>query len=115
MLEDSDFYEWQIAWRNKPRMRNRWLPLAGLTALSLGGLAAICRVSHGSTVATNAILERKGAPTALITTQGFRDLLAIGRQDRPRLYDLQPRLPPALIPRRWCYEVPERLDPTGLC
>lgn len=87
--------------------------LAGLAALSLRGLSAITRVSHGSTVATNAILERKGVPTALITTQGFRDILAIGRQNRPVLYALQPQLPPPLIPRRWCYEVPERLDHTG--
>ncbi|MBL8162164.1 MAG: hydantoinase/oxoprolinase family protein, partial [Anaerolineae bacterium] len=70
-------------------------------------------VSHGSTVATNAILERKGARTALITTQGFRDLLFIGRQNRPELYALQPVLPPPLIPRSWCYEVPERLEHTG--
>ncbi|MBZ0281479.1 MAG: hydantoinase/oxoprolinase family protein, partial [Anaerolineae bacterium] len=87
--------------------------LAGLEAVSPGGVAALKRVSHGSTVATNAILERKGAKTALITTQGFRDLLFIGRQNRPDLYALQPQLPPPLIPRQWCYEVPERLDFTG--
>jgi len=88
--------------------------LAGLEAVSAGGnLSAITRVSHGSTVATNGILERKGARTALITTQGFRDILAIGRQNRPALYALQPQLPPPLIPRRWCYEVPERLDHAG--
>lgn len=84
--------------------------LAGLEAI---GAAAASRVSHGSTVATNAILERKGARTALITTQGFRDVLFIGRQNRPVLYALQPQLPPPLIPREWCYEVPERLDYTG--
>jgi len=87
--------------------------LAGLAAMSPAGLVAVRRVAHGSTIATNAILERKGARTALITTMGFRDLLAIGRQDRPALYALQPQLPPALIPRRWCYEVPERLDARG--
>jgi N-methylhydantoinase A len=87
--------------------------LAGLAAITPGGLAALHQVSHGSTVATNAILERKGAKTALITTQGFRDLLFIGRQNRPILYALQPQLPPPLIPRRWCYEVSERLDYTG--
>jgi N-methylhydantoinase A len=87
--------------------------LAGLNAITPGGLAALQRVSHGSTVATNAILERKGAKTALITTQGFRDLLFIGRQNRPDLYALQPQLPAPLIPRQWCYEVPERLDYTG--
>ncbi|MGQ9889823.1 MAG: hydantoinase/oxoprolinase family protein, partial [Aggregatilineales bacterium] len=84
--------------------------LAGLEAL---GVTPGARISHGTTVATNAILERKGARTALITTQGFRDLLFIGRQNRPDLYALQPTLPPPLIPRRWCYEVPERLDHTG--
>ena len=71
------------------------------------------RIAHGTTVATNAILERKGANCALITTQGFRDLLLIGRQNRPVLYALQPELPPPLIPREHCYEVPERLDHTG--
>jgi len=84
--------------------------LAGLEAL---GVTPGARISHGTTVATNAILERKGARTALITTQGFRDVLFIGRQNRPNLYALQPALPAPLIPRRWCYEVPERLDHTG--
>lgn len=84
--------------------------LAGLEAV---GAVPGARVSHGSTVATNAILERKGARTALITTHGFRDILAIGRQNRPVLYALQPQLPPPLIPQKWCYEVPERLDHTG--
>ncbi len=84
--------------------------LAGLAALNVTEGA---RIAHGSTVATNAILERKGARTALITTQGFRDILAIGRQERPVLYALQPQLPAPLIPRQWCYEVPERLDFAG--
>lgn len=87
--------------------------LAGLDALVPGGLAAARQVAHGSTVATNAILERKGARAALITTQGFRDVLLIGRQNRPALYALRPALPPPLIPRSRCYEVPERLDHTG--
>ena len=86
---------------------------AMLNGLQAVGAVAGTRVSHGSTVATNAILERKGARTALITTQGFRDILAIGRQNRPVLYALQPQLPPPLIPTKWCYEVPERLDHTG--
>ncbi len=87
--------------------------VAGLAAISPDGLAAVRSVSHGSTVATNAILERKGARTALITTAGFKDLLFIGRQDRPDLYALEPRLPPPLVPRDLCFEVPERLDFTG--
>src|SRR5258707_7805662 len=89
--------------------------LAGLTALTAdaGGIQALAHVVHGSTVATNAILERKGAKAALITTQGFADILAIGRQNRPQLYALQPHIPPPLIPRDQCYEIPERLDYNG--
>ncbi|MFN8376708.1 MAG: hydantoinase/oxoprolinase family protein [Anaerolineae bacterium] len=86
--------------------------LAGLAAIA-GRLENVTQVAHGSTVATNAILERKGAHAALLTTYGFRDILAIGRQHRPVLYALQPQLPPPLIPREWCYEVPERLDHRG--
>jgi N-methylhydantoinase A len=70
-------------------------------------------VVHGSTVATNAVLERKGARTALVTTRGFRDVLAIGRQTRPRLYDLEPRRPPPIIPDDLRFEVDERLDFEG--
>lgn len=87
--------------------------LAGLETISPGGLAALRQVAHGSTVATNAILERKGARAALLTTAGFRDLLFIGRQDRPRLYDIHPSIPPPLIPRERCYEIRERLDFQG--
>ena len=70
-------------------------------------------IVHGSTVATNAILERKGARTALITTKGFRDVLLIGRQDRPKLYDLFPSIPPPLVQRKWCFEITERMDYEG--
>lgn len=87
--------------------------LAGLETIAPGGLSALTQVAHGSTVATNAILERKGARAAMITSAGFRDLLFIGRQERPVLYDLHPTIPPPLIPRERCYEVPERLDYRG--
>ncbi|MDH5576472.1 MAG: hydantoinase/oxoprolinase family protein, partial [Nitrospirota bacterium] len=70
-------------------------------------------IVHGSTVATNAILERKGARTALVTTSGFRDILLIGRQDRPDLYDIFPDVPCPLVPREWCLEMPERVDFQG--
>jgi len=70
-------------------------------------------VAHGSTVATNAVLERKGARTALITTRGFRDMLAIGRQTRPRLYELEPQRLPPIIPDELRLEVDERLDYRG--
>ena len=87
--------------------------LDGLEAITPGGISALTQVAHGSTVATNAILERQGARAALITTAGFRDVLFIGRQDRPELYALHPSIPPPLIPRDRCYEVPERLDFRG--
>ena len=70
-------------------------------------------VVHGSTVATNAVLERRGAKTALITTRGFRDVLEIGRQTRPKLYDLEPSRPPPLVPRELRLEARERLDHKG--
>ena len=67
-------------------------------------------VIHGSTVATNALLERRGARTALITTAGFRDVLEIGRQNRPDLYALVPQKPPPLVPREWRLEADERVS-----
>lgn len=66
-------------------------------------------VVHGSTVATNALLERKGAKTAFVTTHGFEDLVAIGRQNRPELYNLTPALPVPLVPRELCFGVHERV------
>ena len=64
-----------------------------LSGIQLLGVPRDASVVHGSTVATNALLERRGARTALITTAGFADILAIGRQNRPGLYDLVPRKP----------------------
>ncbi len=68
-----------------------------------------CRVVHGTTVATNALLERKTARTALITTAGFEDVLEIGRQNRPVLYALHPIKPEPLIPRELRFGVKERI------
>ncbi|TAK20827.1 MAG: hydantoinase/oxoprolinase family protein [Chloroflexota bacterium] len=68
---------------------------------------------HGTTVATNAILERRGAPTGLITTRGFRDTLEIGRLRYPRLYDLTWTKPVPLVPRQWRLEIGGRHDPIG--
>jgi N-methylhydantoinase A len=70
-------------------------------------------IAHGSTVATNAILEGKWARTALVTTRGFRDVLEIGRQNRPKLYDLFFTRPQPIIPRDLRFEVGERLDAYG--
>ncbi|MCI8465951.1 MAG: hydantoinase/oxoprolinase family protein [Lachnospiraceae bacterium] len=71
------------------------------------------RFIHGTTVATNAILETRGARTALVTTKGFRDLLEIGRQKRPDLYDLQMDKAPVLIPRNLRFELSERMNYQG--
>lgn len=70
-------------------------------------------VVHGSTVATNALLERKGARMAFVTTQGFRDVLQIGRQTRRNLYDWFSGGVPVLVPRDRCLEVSERVDHRG--
>jgi N-methylhydantoinase A len=79
--------------------------LAGLERTA-GGKKA--QVIHGSTVATNALLERKGVPTALVTTAGFEDVIHIGRQNRPELYNLTPYPRVAIIPRSHCFGVRER-------
>jgi N-methylhydantoinase A len=68
---------------------------------------------HGTTVATNALIQHRGVKTGLITTEGFRDLLEIGRQKRPDLYDIQVDKPPTLVPRDLRLEVPERVLHTG--
>ena len=84
----------------------------GLSELNIGA-DAISEVSHGFTVATNAIIEQKGAKTALITTDGFRDVLELRRNRVPRLYDLYYEKPPTLVHRRLRLEVRERLNYQG--
>ena len=73
------------------------------------GKGEILFLIHGTTVATNTILQRRGARTAFITTEGFRDVLHIQRQDRPHLYNMRIRRTPALVPRSLRYELPERV------
>ncbi len=75
--------------------------------------SAVAYVAHGTTVATNTLLQRDGARTALITTQGFRDLLEIARQRRPSLYDLHAPKPRVLVRRKLRREVPERVMADG--
>ena len=75
--------------------------------------ADLALVIHGTTLATNALIERKGAKTALITTDGFRDVLALANEARYDQYDLNIELAKPLVPRRWRLPVPERLDNTG--
>jgi N-methylhydantoinase A len=86
-----------------------------LRALAASGIAPadVGELRHGTTVATNALLERRGARTALVTTEGFRDVLEIGRQNRPSLYDLTRDRPPPLVPRELRFAVRERMGPRG--
>jgi N-methylhydantoinase A/oxoprolinase/acetone carboxylase beta subunit len=70
-------------------------------------------LAHGTTVATNALLERRGARVALVTTAGFGDVIEIARQDRPSLYDQTADRAEPVVPRSWRYEVTERLDAEG--
>ncbi len=87
--------------------------LQGLSELAEGGGIPGIDLTHGSTVATNALLTRTGARTALITTEGFEDVIEIGRQNRKTLYDLAYHRPEPLVPRRLRFGVSERLDERG--
>ncbi len=84
--------------------------MRSLEAVEASDVAAF---AHGMTVATNALLERRGARTALVTTEGFRDLIELARQDRPALYDLAERRPEPLVPRDLRFTVRERMGPDG--
>ena len=88
----------------------------GLCRVALGvepPAASVSYFGHGTTVATNALIQHRGVRTGLVTTDGFRDLLEIGRQKRPDLYDIQADKPPVLVPRELRLEVPERVGHTG--
>lgn len=86
---------------------------AVLEGLEEAGATAPALLVHGSTVATNAVLERKGARTALVATRGFGDLLSIARQDRTDLYDFGADRPEPLVRAADCYELGERVNPDG--
>src|SRR5882724_7610639 len=90
-------------------------PSIGLIdALNAAGIQPgdVDQILHGTTIATNAVIERRGARCALITTRGFRDILELGRRDRPHTYGLTGIQRP-LIPRDCRWEVDERLDYQG--
>ena len=86
--------------------------MASVEAAGLSG-EEVAAFAHGMTVATNALLERRGARVALVTTEGFRDVIEIGRQDRPSLYDLTAARPAPLVPRELRFTVCERMGPEG--
>lgn len=90
--------------------------IAGLEHLGESGavpLEAVTRLAHGTTVATNALIQRKGGTVAVVTTRGFRDLLEIGRQVRPKMYDLKADYPPPLANREHRFEITERIGADG--
>src|SRR2546430_15095421 len=84
-------------------------------SLSLAGceMPALDELLHGSTIAINTVLEKKGARTALITTRGFRDTYAIGRGNRVEAFNLFFHRPKPLIPRELTFEVAERVNAAG--
>jgi N-methylhydantoinase A len=86
--------------------------IAALDDTAIDG-PSVAAFAHGTTVATNALLERRGARTALLTTEGFRDVIEIARQTRPSLYDLTRRPPDPLVPRELRFTVRERVGPDG--
>jgi len=87
--------------------------VASILASTALAAADASYVVHGTTVATNCLIEGKTPRTAFLTTEGFRDMLEIGRQIRPSLYDVHFEKPKPLVPRDLCFEVPERLDASG--
>ncbi|WP_372623537.1 hydantoinase/oxoprolinase family protein [Falsiroseomonas sp.] len=89
--------------------------IGAFNALLAGDIpaSAVTDLVHGSTVATNAILERRGAPVAFVTTRGFRDILFLQRHDRRSIYDLRYAKPAPPVRRRDCFEVTERVDARG--
>jgi N-methylhydantoinase A len=112
---EDDEQRWTAKVLTTPAAPERGVLEGVRLVLEKAGLAAadIALVIHGTTLATNAVIERKGARTALLTTEGFRDVLALGNESRYDQYDLNIELPQPLVPRRWRLPVAERLDNTG--
>ncbi|MGH6620089.1 MAG: hydantoinase/oxoprolinase N-terminal domain-containing protein, partial [Alphaproteobacteria bacterium] len=120
----TDFYAFDDEGGGRERVHKTLSTPDNPARAILGGLDALCRaeaivpaeigrLGHGTTVATNALIQRRGAKVALVTTAGFRDLLEIGRQTRPRMYDLKADYPPPLVPRERRFEIRERIGPRG--
>ena len=87
--------------------------LRELTSATASISRAITRLSHGTTVATNALIQRRGGKVALVVTEGFRDLIEIGRQIRPQVFSLQEDYPAPLVPRELRFEAAERITADG--
>lgn len=110
---DKTAHVWKVP--STPDDPSRAIAEGIAAALSVhdGAASLVGYLGHGTTVATNALIQGRGAKTGLITSAGFRDLLEIGRQMRPSLYDLQCDKPDQIVPRYLRYEVAERLRHDG--
>jgi N-methylhydantoinase A len=114
-LDDDTSRMWQVKVPSDPVQptANLVRTLQRLRDLTGATRGEITTVTLGHTIALNALLERRGSRTALLTTAGFRDVLAIGRESRTKLFDLQQDPRPLLVPRHLRYEIDERMDATG--
>ena len=112
---ERDGQRWTAKTLTTPQAPEEGVLVGTRQILAAAGMAPsdIALVIHGTTLATNALIERKGARTALLTTEGFRDVLALANEARYDQYDLNIDLPQPLVPRRWRLSVPERLDNEG--
>jgi N-methylhydantoinase A len=116
----TDFVGWDGSSGRMVSLKVPTTPRQPVAAV-LAGLGALARemgaprsLAHGTTMVTNAVVERRGAVVALVTTRGFRDVLEIGRMNRRHLYRLDiPAKPEPPVPRRLCLEITERVGPDG--
>lgn len=112
LIDDQTGETWVHKVNSTPDDPSRAI-LSGINALAPLMSDGLAFLAHGTTVATNALIQRRGGKVALITTAGFRDLLEIGRQTRPKIYDLKADNPEPLVPRQRRFEIVERIDAKG--
>src|SRR4051812_8695976 len=113
LLDGADVHTAKVP--TTPREESAGVMAAVEAVLARAGATAreVAVFAHGMTVGTNALLEERGARTALVATRGFADLLEIGRQDRPHLYRLCAPKPAPLVPAELRFEAAERVGPEG--
>ena len=114
-VDDEKGQQWIAKVPSSPEDSSKGIVAGVQRLLTENGVSAdsVSHLIQGTTVATNAVLQRKGAKTALVTTRGFRDVLEIARQKRPHLYDLTRNKVEPLVPRRMRLEVTERVLASG--
>ena len=115
LLIDSTGKRWHVKVRSTPEDSSKGVLNGLMKILNLAKIKpnAVRYLLHGTTVATNAVLQRKGAKISLIVTKGFEDILEIGRQQRQTLYDLFVERIPPLVPRDRIFGVEERIQADG--